>query len=387
MLKKAFSKLDPKYIKICAYASCTLIITLIVITLLYLSGSFWSKTWSMFTSVLRPIVMGIIITYLLLPVVRKFEEGFKVRGIIKFAHPAAVLCGIVLMLAVISLFIGVVIFTLVQSVGTIDIQGFRDFFAYLQRDFSSFMAILEEKLNNITSLPIGNIGSIVTSIVEGIKRMGSGLLFGIIFSVYFLLDGSNIARYWKRFYHLTAGTKADAKLRRFADDANRVFSGYIRGQFMDASIIGVLTSIGLLIGGIPHAIVIGILTGFGNLIPYVGPVVGYCTLAIVCITAAAWDKLIIGAVLLAAILFIDGNVINPKLLSNSVMIHPLLVIAALIGGGALGGFVGMIVAVPTAALIKVQLDRYLDEREAVLKAEGMAISEDIGTPEEPEHAD
>jgi predicted PurR-regulated permease PerM len=77
----------------------------------------------------------------------------------------------------------------------------------------------------------------------------------------------------------------------------------------------------------------------------------------------AWGKLIAGAVALAVLLFVDGNIINPKLLSTNVMVHPLLVVAALIGGGAIGGIVGMLIAVPVAALIKVQLDRYLEFRE------------------------
>ena len=62
-------------------------------------------------------------------------------------------------------------------------------------------------------------------------------------------------------------------------------------------------------------------------------------------------------------MLVDGNLINPRLLSNNIKIHPLLVVAALIGGGALGGIVGMIVAVPVAALLKVQLDHYLDKKE------------------------
>ena len=68
-------------------------------------------------------------------------------------------------------------------------------------------------------------------------------------------------------------------------------------------------------------------------------------------------------IVLAVIMLLDGNVIGPKLLSNNIKIHPLLVIAALIGGGALGGLVGMIIAVPVAALCKLQLDRYLDKKE------------------------
>ena len=60
---------------------------------------------------------------------------------------------------------------------------------------------------------------------------------------------------------------------------------------------------------------------------------------------------------------VDGNIINPRLLSDNVEVHPLLVVAALLAGGAIGGFVGMLVAVPVAALLKLQFDRYLERKE------------------------
>ena len=83
----------------------------------------------------------------------------------------------------------------------------------------------------------------------------------------------------------------------------------------------------------------------------------------VCLPTAAFDKMLIGVVLLAVLMFVDGNIINPKLLSDNVEVHPLLVVAALIAGGAVGGIAGMLVAVPTAALIKLQFDRYLKKLE------------------------
>jgi predicted PurR-regulated permease PerM len=92
---------------------------------------------------------------------------------------------------------------------------------------------------------------------------------------------------------------------------------------------------------------------------------GYVGLITVCLLEGEVNKLIIGAICLVIIMFLDGNVLNPKLLSSSVKVHPLLVVAALIGGGALGGLLGMIVAVPCAALLKLQFDRYLQRKEEI----------------------
>ena len=96
--------------------------------------------------------------------------------------------------------------------------------------------------------------------------------------------------------------------------------------------------------------------------PYVGPVVGFGSLIIVSLAEGSIAKLVIGAVILAAVMFIDGNVINPKMLSSNVEVHPVLVIVALLAGGKVGGVVGMLVAVPVAALLKLQFDKYVEKR-------------------------
>ena len=109
--------------------------------------------------------------------------------------------------------------------------------------------------------------------------------------------------------------------------------------------------------------IIGICMGLGNLIPYFGPIVGYAAIVIACLPSGNIVKMIIGMAIIAVIMFIDGNIINPKLLSENVDVHPLLVVAALLGGGVLGGIAGMLIAVPTAALLKLQFDRHLERLE------------------------
>ena len=114
----------------------------------------------------------------------------------------------------------------------------------------------------------------------------------------------------------------------------------------------------------------GLLAGLGNLIPYVGGPVGFGSIALVCLPSAAWGKMIAGFVAMGLIMVVDANVINPKLLSDNVEVHPLLVVTALIAGGAIGGIAGMLIAVPTAALIKMQFDRALQKMEESRNASG-----------------
>ena len=74
--------------------------------------------------------------------------------------------------------------------------------------------------------------------------------------------------------------------------------------------------------------------------------------------------LLIGLIIVIIIMFIDGNIINPRLLAGSVHVHPLLVVASLLAGGAIGGLIGMVVAVPCGALIKLRFDKWVDEKAA-----------------------
>ena len=160
------------------------------------------------------------------------------------------------------------------------------------------------------------------------------------------------------------GEKRVLAFRGFLKDADRAFSGYIRGQMIDGIIMAILVSFSLSLIGVRYAVAIGILTGIGNLIPYVGPFVAYGTTILVCTLYGDFSKLLPAILALFAIQTVDGNVINPRLLSNSIDIHPLLVIISLIIGGAVGGVLGIFLAAPIASLIKLQVDRMIERGEA-----------------------
>jgi predicted PurR-regulated permease PerM len=165
-----------------------------------------------------------------------------------------------------------------------------------------------------------------------------------------------------------------------------VFSGYFRGQATDAAIVGVLAGIALSIVGVPYAPVVGLLTGLGNLIPYVGGPVGYASIVVVCFADQLWGPMIAGIIAMSVVMFVDGNIINPRVLSNSVEVHPILVIIALIAGAAVGGIAGMLVAVPVAAWLKIQLDRWMDANEAKVASQAAGTAEpnngEQGQPDE-----
>ncbi len=366
MLKRFWSMLDKKYAKICLYSSVTVIITLIVLVLLYSTAEFWGRLWSIFTAVLKPMVIGGIISFLLTPIVDKFEGLFNKKSKHKWARSLSIFLSFLLILAVIIAIVIILILTVYKSVSAINVESAIGIADLLQHDVESLMEELEAQLDSM-GLSINQLSGVVTGVLVGIKDVITGLFFGAIFSIYFMMDGARIKRYWRRAFSLITSKNDERRFERFWKDADRIFSGYLRGQFIDAALVAVITGIVFLIVGVPNALLIALLVGIGNLIPYVGPIVGYISLFVVCIPSQSFRELLIGLICLLVIMVIDGNVINPRLLSSNIKIHPLLVVAALIGGSAIGGFVGMLVAVPVAALLKLEFDRFLAKREEEVK--------------------
>ena len=131
----------------------------------------------------------------------------------------------------------------------------------------------------------------------------------------------------------------------------------------DAILVGAVVSIVFSFMKMKYALVIGLLAGIGNLIPYVGPALGYISVILVNLIAGDFRMLVIGLVVLEVIMLIDGNIINPRLLAGTIKVHPLLVIASLLAGGAIGGLLGMLLAVPTGAFIRMQFEKWLAKKE------------------------
>lgn len=391
---KIRERLDGKYLKISGY----IILTVVVIYILARitdnmprivgaigRGINWSRI------ILKPLFWGIVIAYILYPVMKWFERQFAKLPFVKKDRsddPQAVKksqrrlrCAAVAVTFVLALILVVILFTaLVSTVQhTVQVASVDDLgkvIGQLATTLNNFYTTVQERLSelNISSADVNaylkqaeqSLGQVVSNMTGGlmdsISHIGSfltNLMFSIIFGIYFLLDQEGLVRYWSRVLRAISSKKFDKKFRSFLKDADTVFSGYIRGQLIDAVFMATVVSIALYLIHVRFAVIIGILTGIGNLIPYVGPFVAYGSTIIVCLINGDFSRLILALVILFIIQTIDGNVINPKFLSSSIHIHPLLVIACLIIGSSIGGLVGMIFAVPVGALIKMQFDRLI----------------------------
>lgn len=135
---------------------------------------------------------------------------------------------------------------------------------------------------------------------------------------------------------------------------DRQLGGYLRGQFIEALVVGTLAILALWILGVKYFILIGVFAGLANFIPYVGPVAGAIPAIFVAITNGADSNLIIYIILAFTIIqLIDNVVMQPLVLSKSVNLHPLIIVLAILVGGKFFGILGMFLAVPAAGILKV----------------------------------
>ena len=134
---------------------------------------------------------------------------------------------------------------------------------------------------------------------------------------------------------------------------------FIRGQMLDLLYVGVTVGIGLWIVGVPYASVIGIIAGLGNMVPYLGPVIGFVpALAVLIMSPEGLTALPVLKVLAVFffVQFTENNFVYPLVVGKSVELHPLVVILGVIVGGTLGGVVGMLLTVPVIGVVKVAIE-------------------------------
>ncbi len=166
---------------------------------------------------------------------------------------------------------------------------------------------------------------------------------------------------------LSFANRANARIRHFLNDVDEVFSGYIRGQLMDVAFMIVATSTAMMLTGISLAPIIGLLTGLANLVPYLGPFVGYASIILISIVEGKYQVMIASIIALLIIQTLDGNVIEAKFIGKSIKVHPLLVVIFLIFGNAIGGLWGMLLAVPVGAYFQKVFTNYVEKRKNAKK--------------------
>lgn len=316
--------------------------------------------------VILPFVMGAAIAYLLDPVADWFERhGLSRAASVSLISVIGVLFFVICILLVIP--------TLAEQTARL-FATIPDLARNLQEALTGRFPSLAESESTIRQ-SLASIGTMISSrgaeLLDSVMGSFSGLLNVVMLLVivpvvtfYLLLDWDNLVA---RIDALLPRDHAP-EIRRIASEIDRTLSGFVRGQGMVCMLLGLYYCVGLALVGLDFGLVVGAVAGLLTFIPYIGAMVGG-GLAIGLALFQFWGDWTMIAIVAAIFFsgqFLEGNVITPKLVGSSVGLHPVWLLLALSVFGSLFGFVGMLVAVPVAAVIGVIVrfvaDRYTGSR-------------------------
>jgi len=190
----------------------------------------------------------------------------------------------------------------------------------------------------------------------------------IIAAFYILMTKDNIMALIQRVLRLFMSDTTYNNVANYATKSNRIFYKFVGAQFLDACILGTLATIILALLGVPYAVTFGILLGIFNMIPIFGSIIATIITVIVTVFTGGMPLAIITFVALLILQQIDANFIGPKITGDALGLKPLLIIFAIVVGGAYFGVIGMFIAVPIAAMLKMFLEDFMDAKERKLKA-------------------
>jgi len=384
---------DWKYIRLCLYivftAALLYVIYLIIGNLDVVLKTVSSVLGSL-ASAFSPLLIGLVIAYLLSPLV-EFING-KVVAKLFFNEPSdpvkleklrgtqrtiSILITFLIIFLIIFIIIyafaflimGGLVYTSLQNM----VQSIADYFSQYESVFRRWAAAIpnsgiEERLQDFANELINWIADnfSTTAIIGFVSNIGGSLLsvvLGIVVSVYLLKDKDFFLRLWRKTLHLTLSMKTHAVVTETLNDINKVVSQFVRGQLLDALIIAVLSSIGLSFIGLDFAVFIGCFAGLCNIIPYFGPIISTVPAALVGLLTGGVTQGLLAILVLVIIQQIDANIIYPRVVGGSIGLHPLFVLISVTVGGYYWGILGMILAVPAAAIIKVFIMKKLDSIE------------------------
>lgn len=372
---------NKKYFTIAMYVLLIVFISLLMIVTLFKFNRILSIFGAIFKA-LMPIVWGFIIAYLLNPVFKSFDKVTNKLVSKKKPHPKlsrgfSVTLTILFALLVFSALIYFVIPHLIDSFK--DISGnFDGWMTNIEKYFDGFMnsnprinKFFKEQFVSVKDAAnklFDNMQPHITDFIQGFTvgffnfLMGvKDFLLGFIVSIYLLVSKEKLLAQSKKIIIAIFSKNTCTKISDVYHRSNKMFSGFISGKIIDSFIIGILCFIGMTIFRMPYAVLISAIIGITNVIPFFGPFIGAIPSALLILLAHP-TKVIPFLIFIVALQQFDGNFLGPKILGDSTGLPAFWVLFAIFLGGGLFGFAGMLLGVPTFALIYSLMRTYIENK-------------------------
>ncbi|MDQ0214617.1 putative PurR-regulated permease PerM [Oikeobacillus pervagus] len=329
-----------------------LLIICIFLYFVYLLKPIWVPILKVIMVGLMPFIIGGFITYLLHPFVEKLYRAGLQRGLAIFliylfffgGTGVAIYKGIPLIIQQLR--------ELSESAPQLAEQ-YQHWIFHLQKETSSWPDGLKDQIEKRIVAFEHWLTELISIFVNGLMKMVNVLfLLAVIpfISFYLLKDMDEVK---KTVWYLTPKSWRRKGLR-FLKDLDVSLGGYIRGQILVSCFIGVLSTLLFWFVDMKYPVLLGIIQAIMNIIPYFGPIIGAIPTIIIAATISGKMVLYV-AIIILILQFVEGNILSPYIVGKSLHMHPLFIMGALIIGGEIGGVIGLIIAVPVLAVMKVAL--------------------------------
>ena len=350
-------------------------------------GSFFAGLWA----IVKPLLYGLIVAYLLDPIARFYQvklfHKMKNQGI---ARKFSVVLAIITFLVVVTLLIVAVIPPLIKSIGSL-VSKIAVFASSLSNgsQLSDLLGIHLPSLvstsnsGNDLSSAVSTIVSFLSDYLESIAgasaSVGSGFInagIAFILAIYYLMDKERLQIGARKFFLMIFKEKRFVGMRNLVVKADAILLNYIRGNLIEAFIVGLTNGILMMIFRMPYILLVSVVVGVTNLAPTFGPIVGAVIGALFMLLESPLYALIF-LIFTVVIQIIDGYILKPKMFGDSFGVSSLLILISIILGGRIMGVAGILLAIPVAAILQFIADGAWKEYNFRRK-----LKEDGGTAED-----
>ncbi len=332
------------------------------------------KALSVISEAGKPLIYGAVVAYLLYPICIFFEKlfakAFKKMKNRTVANKLVRFLSITVSFIIGISLVGVILYMVIPQVYESIVSIINSIPAYIEK----LSVLIDNKLSNNTELNatvhnmLSKYTNDIVSILEGwsgqiglvVKSIGDGVLsvfvvtknifIGIIVAIYLLADRHKFKIILKRFINLIFKSSVAKAVKDEIKYANDVVLNFISGRILDSAIVGVLCYILMLILGLPYPLLISVLICVTDIIPFFGPFLGAIPAAVIILIVSPIQCLIF-VVMIIILQQIDGNIISPRVLGESIGLSSFWVLFSILIFGGLFGITGMLIGVPVFAII------------------------------------
>ena len=363
------------------------IVASIIFLFLLLKMTAITEFFKKITDVMMPIIYGFIIAFLLNPIMKKIEHYSKIglkrffaseKTIEKLSRTFGVfgslLIGIALVVALLNMIIPELYLSISNLVVTLpkDIEEWLAELSTMEEAETTIQRIWQYLLlqggemlegwiqTDLLTKTEGVLGKVTGGVITAVNTL-IDILVGVMVSIYALFSKDKFMAQAKKIIYAFMKPKAANTFIHICRKANTIFTGFIIGKIIDSVIIGILCFIGLSILKMPYVLLVSVIVGVTNVIPVFGPYIGAIPSIILIFLVNPMQGLYF-AIFILALQQLDGNVIGPAILGDSTGLSPFWVIFSIVVGGGLFGVPGMIIGVPTFALIYYMFNMLLRQK-------------------------